>query len=224
MKSKTTKNVRKSNQTEVIVASRPRSIRTEHQEQSILIDWILVSEYMQTDEIKRKILHWIHAIPNGYYKSPASRAKAKREGVKSGICDLFVPAPEVVKGMKGKGIRGKSGSYHGLYIEMKRKGESLRKTQKEFMDFLDLVHYRNVLCYTWRAAAREIVRHLNLKNFEPIPDEPEVESGGGDHKQVALIKKKASKIKAEIKANEAEKRKGRNSAKDKKVRRRKKAR
>lgn len=142
-------------------------LRTEHEEQSALINWCLLSEDMQTDPVRRNALRWVHAVPLGFHKSPAARMKAKREGVKSGVLDICVPAPELRNGVR------KSGNYNGLYIEMKRKGEKLRPTQNEFMDYLALVHYRSDLCYTWREAARIIVAHLDLATFAPIPEEGE---------------------------------------------------
>lgn len=161
----------------VIAISRDRSdtashlmkieTRTEHVEQSALIAWARVTESMQTDPVRRTALRWLHAIPNGFHRGFAARRKAKAEGVKSGVLDLCVPAPELRGGVR------RSGTYHGLYIEMKRKGEKLRPTQAEFMDFLNAVHYRAVLCYTWRAAARIIVEHLDLKQYHPIPTECE---------------------------------------------------
>lgn len=147
-----------------------KKLRTEHEEQTILIAWALLSEQLQTDPIKRLALRWLHAVPLGYHKSPASRMKAQREGVKSGVLDLCIPSPELKEGVR------KSGTYHGLYIEMKRKGEKLRDTQSSFMDYLDLVHYRSALCFTWEDAARIVVEHLDLEHYEIIPETTEDDS------------------------------------------------
>lgn len=145
-----------------------RKVRTEHEEQQVLMAWALVAEEMQSDPARRLALRWTHAIPNGFYRGFAARRKAKEEGVKAGILDVFVPSPEL-----GRGIRSGRTKYFGLYIEMKRRGETLRSGQSEFMDYLDLVHYRNALCYTWQAAARIIVEHLDLKTYPPIDGEGE---------------------------------------------------
>jgi hypothetical protein len=133
-----------------------RKLRTEHEEQSVVIAWKTLAAEMQTDPTRKLALEWAHAIPNGFYRGFAARRKAMAEGVKAGILDLNVPAPE----LKG-GVRN-SGKYHGLYIEMKRRGETLRSGQAEFMAYLDLVHYRNELCFTWQCAARLMVEHLDL--------------------------------------------------------------
>lgn len=122
---------------------------------------------MQRSKVKRLALEWTHAIPNGFHRSPAARGKAKREGVTSGILDLCIPSPELKGGVRGSGI------YHGLYIEMKRAGRKLHENQSQFMDYLDLVHYRNELCYTWQSAARLIREHLDLKKSAEIVGEGE---------------------------------------------------
>lgn len=144
--------------------------RTEHEEQTIVMAWTTVASEMQSDSMKRLALRWVHSIPNGFYKSPAARMKAKREGVKAGILDLFVPAPELRVGVRsGKAI------YNGLAIEMKRRGEKLRSGQSDYMDYLDLVRYRNALCFSWQCAARLIAEHLDLKpgTYPPIEGEGE---------------------------------------------------
>jgi hypothetical protein len=165
-------------------ASPRRKLRTEHEEQSVVIAWALVAEEMQSDPVKRAALRWLHAIPNGFYRSPAARSKAKREGVKSGILDLQIPAPEL------NGSVRSSGAYHGLYIEMKRRGEKLRENQSEFMDYLDAVHYRNALCFTWQAAARVIVEHLDLTKYPAIEGDP----GEDDSDYVANLLSTAREI------------------------------
>lgn len=60
----------------------------------------------------------IYAVPNGGQRNVIVASKLKSEGVLSGVSDLFV--------MLSKG------GFHGLYIEMKRKGGKLTDNQKEF--------------------------------------------------------------------------------------------
>jgi hypothetical protein len=141
-----------------------KKTRLEHDEQAAVMNWCRVSEEMQTDPVKRAALRWVHAIPNGFHRGFAARRKAKAEGVKSGILDLCIPAPELRVGVR------RSGGYHGLYVEMKRKGERARPTQTEFMDYLDSVHYNHALCFDWRAAAGIIAAHLDLQIHAGIPD------------------------------------------------------
>lgn len=149
--------------------------------------WITVASEMQSDPTRRLALIWTHAIPNGFYRSPASRMKAKREGVKAGILDVCIPAPELSAG----GVRSRKTNYHGLYIEMKRRGERLRTGQSSFMDYLDLVHYRNALSYTWQNAARLIVEHLALEDGTYPPIELE---GEDDRELVIAMIQRAKEI------------------------------
>jgi hypothetical protein len=146
-----------------------KKVRTEHDEQSLVIAWSINTAEMQTDPVKRMALRWLHAIPNGFHRGFAARRRAKAEGVKSGVLDLFLPAPELTQSVR------KSGAWHGLYLEMKRRGEKLRPTQSAFMDYLDAVHYRNALCYTWTDAAKLIAEHLDLKDMAPIEADPDIE-------------------------------------------------
>ena len=50
-------------------------------------------------------LKWMFAIPNGGYRNPREAANLKRQGVKAGVSDIFLPLP--------------TDKYHGLFIEMK---------------------------------------------------------------------------------------------------------
>lgn len=139
---------------------------SEHEEQTLLFKWIHATMEMQTNPRLRLALRWTHAIPNGYYKSIPMRMKAKREGVKSGILDVLVPCSELAN------IRSLTG-YHALYIEMKRKGGTVSDSQEEFMEYLDLVHWKYAVCYCWQHAARTIVEFLGLTNYESIGEDPE---------------------------------------------------
>lgn len=66
---------------------------SESSEQKALIKWC---EYS-----KVPIFH----IPNGGTRNPKEAAELKRQGVKPGVPDLFIPLPR--------------GSKHGMFIEMK---------------------------------------------------------------------------------------------------------
>jgi len=66
---------------------------------------------------------WLHAIPNGGKRNIVTAVKLKKEGVKPGIADLFLPIPMEHKGK----------IYHGLYVEVKVANRGrLSKDQKRF--------------------------------------------------------------------------------------------
>ena len=95
----------------------------EHAEQVAVIQW---SAY---HEQEYPALRWLHAIPNGGARDARVGAMLKREGVRKGVADLFLPWP----------ARG----YHGLYLEMKRPGaiKEVKPEQREFMAHCETAGY-----------------------------------------------------------------------------------
>lgn len=101
---------------------------------------------------KQPILTWMHAIPNGGERDRAVAGRLKAEGVKSGVWDVFLPAPR-----NGK---------HGLYIEFKkahrRKQHHGGLSDPQF-DFGLAVHYegyQTAVCYTWLEALHATLQYL----------------------------------------------------------------
>lgn len=89
---------------------------TEDQEQARLCAW------MTKNGIR------FYAIPNGGRRSLTEAIKFKRCGVIPGVPDLCIPIP--------------SGSYHGLYIELKRKvGGKASDSQIEWLAYLRKMGY-----------------------------------------------------------------------------------
>lgn len=92
-------------------------------------------------------LAWIHAIPNGGLRDPASAALAKAEGVRRGIPDIFLPYPK--------------GNLHGLYIELKKPGKfNVSMDQKEFVAYALQHGYCAVVCVGWEEAVSAVVQYL----------------------------------------------------------------
>ena len=119
----------------------------EAQEQKALFTWAELSLGKYPD------LKWMYHIPNEGKRSKSNGAELVRQGLKKGVPDICLPVPR--------------GKYHGLYIEMKRVGETLRDDQKKWMQALAKNGY---CCYTgdkgWEDAAKAIVLYLNLKGEE----------------------------------------------------------
>lgn len=84
----------------------------------------------QPDHISVPEFKWIHAIHNQGHGDAVRGAKAKAEGTKAGIPDLFCPFPR--------------GQYAGLYIEMKKPGGRASLEQVEFATYA--IHN----CYCWQ--------------------------------------------------------------------------
>lgn len=117
---------------------------TEHIEQVHLFQWV------SWQSGKYPELDLMYAIPNGGYRCRKTAAELKAEGVKSGVCDIFLPVSR-----QGK---------HGLYIEMKRtKGGQVSNTQKKFIAGVKAQGYEAVVCYGFEQARDTILNYLKIK-------------------------------------------------------------
>lgn len=115
---------------------------SEEEEQTMLFSWARMYMHRYPE------LKWMHAIPNGGYRTKSQAARFKASGVKAGVSDIFLPAPV--------------GSWHGLYIEMKRSdGGKASKEQLEFIADMIKAGYFARACHGWQAAAELIIRYLD---------------------------------------------------------------
>jgi hypothetical protein len=97
-------------------------------------------------------LRWIHAIHNQGHGDAIRGGKAKAEGVKAGIADIFLPYP--------------FWGFHGLYIEMKRDTGSYADIKPEQTDFK---HYCEDMGYSWRCALGWQQARLYLLQYLQVP-------------------------------------------------------
>lgn len=108
----------------------------EAQEQEAYFEW---AQYIPD-------LKWAHAIPNGGRRDKIEAANLKRQGVKAGVSDIFIPVPR--------------GKYHGLYIEMKVGKNKPSKEQKEFLCDMQNQGYAVALCYGCEEAIKVTEKYL----------------------------------------------------------------
>jgi len=114
---------------------------TEEQEQAAVMEWAMLMEKQAPE------LALLYHCPNGADRHPAVAAKLKKQGVKPGIPDLFLP---VARGMS-----------HGLYIEMKRqKGGRVSEDQKAWMEALTEQGYVCVVAHGAEEACDAIWNYL----------------------------------------------------------------
>ncbi len=92
---------------------------TEHEIQSSFFAVI------QLNAKKHKWLDNIFAVPNGGKRHVSVAVKLKREGVKAGVWDVFLPSPQP----GGNGLAG-------IWIEFKTGRNKLTDSQKQFRDGL----------------------------------------------------------------------------------------
>ena len=116
---------------------------SEAQEQKALIQWA------QFNSSRYPELELLYHIPNGGLRNKREAAELKRLGVKAGVPDLCLP---VARGL-----------YHGLYIEMKRKGGQESKQQTEWLKRLKEQGYETITAYNFEQAADAIKKYLDKK-------------------------------------------------------------
>lgn len=117
------------------------STPTEHVEQTILFRW---AEFQSCKYPELKLMH---AIPNGGLRSKKTAALLKAEGVRAGVCDIFLPVARCGK--------------HGLYLEMKRvKGGKESQTQRNFIAGVQSQGYAAFVCKGFEQAQDVILKYL----------------------------------------------------------------
>lgn len=113
---------------------------TEHGEQSALFDWAKAQECIYPE------LRLFHAIPNGGHRHVAVAVKMKKEGLKKGVPDTFLPCAR--------------GRWHGLYIEMKVKPNTPSDEQQEMLEALNEQGYATAVCYSFEDARDVVLGYL----------------------------------------------------------------
>jgi hypothetical protein len=127
---------------------------TEHSIQTAFFCWISI--------VKLPGTQWVHAIHNQGHGDKVRGGRARAEGARSGVWDVFVPVPSRVTG------------HHGLYIEFKRPMYRNRRhggLKPDQMDFgLEAHHngYRMKVVYTWREAAQTLCEYLGIEFVDVV--------------------------------------------------------
>lgn len=96
-------------------------------------------------------------IPNGGARGDNARSNAirgaamKAEGVKPGVYDLLLPVAR--------------GSWHGLFIEMKKPGEKIKKKsdQEQFGFDVQAQGYGAICCDSWQVAKEVLKSYIEWK-------------------------------------------------------------
>lgn len=118
----------------------------EASEQEHLFEW---AAYMSGKYPELKLMHH---IPNGGSRNSAEAANLKRQGVKAGMPDIFLPVAR--------------GGFHGLYIELKAGKNKPTEKQKNWIAALCKQKYAAVVCYGWGQASEIIQSYLKMKVTE----------------------------------------------------------
>lgn len=108
------------------------------------------SAQSQFFSILRRLNHpagqWAFAIPNGFLDTKGKRIRAWREGMLSGVPDIFIPFPS-------KGL-------HGLFIEFKASKGRVTKAQHDFLVYADSVGYKAIVVHSVKEALEGLKAYL----------------------------------------------------------------
>jgi hypothetical protein len=117
---------------------------SESQHQTLLFKWAEASVR------QFPVLALLHAIPNGGKRDPRTGARMKREGVKPGVPDMFLP------------VRIKNAN--GLYIELKKDGGRLSSHQKWWIQELRQQGFCVFVARGWVEAREAICAYLCIED------------------------------------------------------------
>lgn len=117
---------------------------SEHDEQSALISWA----DWQCQRKYRELSTHLFAVPNGARTSMSVAKRLKREGMRSGVPDLFLAVAR--------------GGYHGLFLEMKSRKGVVSKEQKTWIGRLAAAGYFVVVCRGFEEARAQLIKYMEM--------------------------------------------------------------
>lgn len=121
-----------------------RKTQREAAEQIALFEWAVMQQGKYPE------LAMMFHVPNGGSRNELEAANLKRQGVKAGVLDVWLPVPR--------------GGFHGLVIEMKA-GKN-KPTQEQLWWIANLIKqgYYVSVSYSWKDAADKILNYLNQRS------------------------------------------------------------
>jgi len=113
---------------------------TEGQEQAALFG------FLTRIESRLPVVRWAFHVPNGGARHVATARRLKREGVKRGVPDIWLPV--------------RREPFVGFVCELKVKGGRTSQEQHAWLAHLETQGWCAAICWGWQAAARELLRYL----------------------------------------------------------------
>lgn len=109
-------------------------------------------------------LKWLHAIHNQGHGDAIRGAKAKAEGVKAGVFDMFLPVPmeQPRQLLSNPPIRV---FWHGLYLELKVGKNQPSNDQLEFKRDMEAAGYATAIAWGWLDARKIILDYLQIPAY-----------------------------------------------------------
>lgn len=111
-------------------------------EQTMLFQWCNLQKNKYPE------LSLLVAIPNGGSRHPKEAANLKKQGVKAGFPDMFLPVVNK--------------KYHGLFIELKYGKNKATDKQEEWIKELNNQGYYAKVCVGFEEAKNTILEYINL--------------------------------------------------------------
>lgn len=127
-------------------------LASETKEQEALFRWAAIKRlFIHNAESgipeRINLSDYMFAIPNGGSRHILEAVNLKRQGVKSGVPDIFLSLP--------------SKRYHGMFIELKRVNNfAISKQQHEWIDKLNAAGYCARIAKGWEKAKEMIEEYL----------------------------------------------------------------
>ena len=109
-------------------------------EQSILFQWC------ELQKSKYPMLNLLFAIPNGGTRHKLEAINLKKQGLKAGVPDLFLPYANK--------------KYHGLFIELKYGKNKASEKQKIWINELNNQGYYATVCVGFEEAKNIILEYI----------------------------------------------------------------
>lgn len=125
-----------------------KKIQHEAAEQGTLFEWAALQNGKYPE------LDMLFHVPNGGSRNAVEAANLKRQGVKAGVPDIFLPVAR--------------GEYHGMAIEMKAGKNRPTKEQLRWIANLTRQGYFVTVCYSWKAAAESIIKYLEMGKYSEL--------------------------------------------------------
>ncbi|CEN23149.1 VRR-NUC domain-containing protein [Paraclostridium sordellii] len=116
--------------------------RSEASEQILLIQWCELQKFKYPE------LGMIFHVPNGGSRNRLEAINLKKQGVKAGVPDLFLPKS--------------NGKYHGLFIEMKFGKNGTTENQDKWLKNLNGQGYKAVVCNGFEEAKETITKYMSI--------------------------------------------------------------
>ncbi len=114
--------------------------KSEASEQIALIQWCDINKHIYPG------LELIFAVPNGGKRNKLEAINLKKQGVKAGVPDLFLPVAKY--------------GYNGLFIELKYGNNKATLKQKEWIEKLNKQGYCATVCNGFDEAKDVIEKYM----------------------------------------------------------------